>query len=368
MQYYTLGSTGLRVSRLALGTMTFGEDWGWGSSATDSGEIFRRYIEAGGNFFDTANLYTEGNSERLLGKFIKDSGVRDKAVIASKFSFSTDPDNPNAGGNGRKNIRQAVEASLKRLDTDYIDLYIMHTWDQITPPEEVMRTMDDLVREGKILHVGLSDVPAWYAARAQSYAEYENLEPVSSIQLEYSLLERNLEHEFVPMSLSLGMGITCWSPLGSGLLTGKYSKADMDQDGDGRLHQMKDSQNPAFQKFSGRNFSIVDEVRAVAEKLDRSMAQVALNWALNQPAISAVLVGASKIHQLEDNLKALDFDIPKEMMQRLNEVSAPNQPFPYFFFDGVVQNMVHGNADVGSNHPNFHKETSITAPPPSEQD
>ncbi|MEL7045358.1 MAG: aldo/keto reductase, partial [Pseudomonadota bacterium] len=180
MDYYTLGNSGLRVSRLALGTMTFGDDWGWGADESASRELFDSYVEAGGNFFDTADLYTNGNSERMLGKFIAERGLRDRAVIATKFSYNAEPGNPNAGGNGRKNILRAVEGSLERLGTDYIDLYILHIWDRLTPAEEVMRTMDDLVRSGKVRHVGLSDVPAWYAARAQTIAEWRGYEPLAT--------------------------------------------------------------------------------------------------------------------------------------------------------------------------------------------
>src|ERR671923_2016979 len=194
MSYYTLGRSGLRVSRLALGTMTFGTEWGWGADKKTAGALVDAYIEVGGNFFDTADLYTGGTAESWLGEFIAERGLRDKAVIATKFSYNAEPGNPNAGGNGRKNILRAVEGSLKRLGTDYIDLYILHTWDTFTPAEEVIRTLDDLVRSGKVRHVGLSDVPAWYASRAQAIAELRGHEPVSALQLEYSLAERNIEH------------------------------------------------------------------------------------------------------------------------------------------------------------------------------
>ncbi|MEO1648808.1 MAG: aldo/keto reductase, partial [Pseudomonadota bacterium] len=235
MEYYTLGNTGLKVSRLALGTMTFGDDWGWGADGAASREIFDAYVEAGGNFFDTADLYTNGNSERMLGRFIQESGLRDKAVIATKFSYNAEPGNPNAGGNGRKNIMRAVEGSLERLGTDYIDLYLLHTWDRVTPAEEVMRTMDDLVTSGKVRHIGLSDTPAWYAARAQTIAELRGYERLSALQLEYSLAERNLEDEFTDLATQHGMGIMAWSPLASGLLSGKYRPSQGAPSGEGRL-------------------------------------------------------------------------------------------------------------------------------------
>ncbi|TIW63589.1 MAG: aldo/keto reductase, partial [Mesorhizobium sp.] len=198
MNYYTLGNSGLRVSRIALGTMTFGTEWGWGADRETARSMFDAYVEAGGNFFDTADLYTNGTSETWLGEFVAERGLRDKAVIATKFTMNTEPGNPNSGGNGRKNIMRAVEASLRRLGTDYIDLYLLHVWDRLTPAEEVMRTLDDLVRAGKVRHIGLSDVPAWYAGRAQAIAELRGYEPVSALQLEYSLAERSIEHEFVP--------------------------------------------------------------------------------------------------------------------------------------------------------------------------
>ena len=219
--YYTLGHTGLRVSRLALGTMTFGTDWGWGADQATARQLFDRYLAAGGNFFDTADLYTNGNSERWLGQFVRDAGVRDRVVIATKFSFNGTPGNPNSGGNGRKHLLAAVDASLKRLGTDYIDLYLLHSWDRLTPAEEVIRTFDDLVRAGKIRHAGLSNVPAWYAARAQTIAEWRGYEKLSAFQLEYSLVERGIEDELLPFGIAHGLGTMVWSPLASGFLIGK---------------------------------------------------------------------------------------------------------------------------------------------------
>lgn len=347
MNYYTLGRTGLRVSRLALGTMTFGDDWGWGADDKVSAQIFDRYVEAGGNFFDTADLYTNGKSEELLGRFIADRGLRDRAVITTKFSYSADLGNPNAGGNGRKNILRAVEGSLKRLGTDYIDLYILHSWDRVTPAEEVMRTMDDLVRSGKVRHVGLSDVPAWYAARAQSIAEFRGYEPVSALQLEYSLAERSIEDEFVDLGTDLGMGIMVWSPLASGLLSGKYKPSDAGADGEGRLQMMAGSGNPAFEKFTDHNWQVVTALEQVADQLDRSMAQVALNRVLNRPGIASVLVGASKLRQLDDNLGALDFTIPDELLHKLDQASSRPKRFPYSFFGPELQGMIHGETTVG---------------------
>ncbi|EQD48178.1 Oxidoreductase, aldo/keto reductase family, partial [mine drainage metagenome] len=240
------GGTGLKISRLALGTMTFGTEWGWGSEKATAKALFDRYIDAGGNFVDTADMYTGGTSERWIGEFVSDRKLRDRVAITTKFSFSAEPGNPNAGGNGRKNILRAVEGSLKRLRTDYIDLYLLHAWDTVTPVEEVMRTFDDLVRLGKIRYVGLSDTPSWYAARAQTLAEWRGWEPISALQLEYSLAERSIEREFTRLSQELGMGIMAWSPLASGLLSGKYR---LDASGHpitsgGRLEKLKKSGNP----------------------------------------------------------------------------------------------------------------------------
>ncbi|MEM9695440.1 MAG: aldo/keto reductase [Myxococcota bacterium] len=352
--YYTLGRTGLRVSPLALGTMTFGDDWGWGADTDVSQSIFDAYVEAGGNFFDTADLYTNGRSEEMLGGFIADRGLRDQAVIATKFSYNAAPGNPNAGGNGRKNIMRAVEGSLRRLQTDYIDLYILHTWDRVTPPEEVMRTLDDLVRSGKVRHVGLSDVPAWYASRAQAVAEFRGYEPVSALQVEYSLAERNVEDEFVDLGTRHGMGMMVWSPLASGLLSGKYRPSEGGGEGDGRLKELAASGNPAFAKFTPRNWAIVAELEAVARELDRSMAQVALNWVAHRPGVASVLVGATKLHQLQDNLRALDFTIPEELQQRLDTVSAPERRFPYVFFGPEIQGMITGGTNVGDKPPHYH--------------
>ncbi|MET3580459.1 aryl-alcohol dehydrogenase-like predicted oxidoreductase [Mesorhizobium robiniae] len=346
MSYYTLGNSGLRVTRLAFGTMTFGTEWGWGTEKETARAMVDAYVEAGGNFFDTADAYTGGTSETWLGEFIAERGLRDKAVISTKFSMNLEQGNPNAGGNGRKNIIRAVEGSLKRLGTDYIDLYILHAWDRLTPPEEVMRTLDDLVRAGKIRHVGLSDVPAWYASRAQSVAEHRGYEPVSALQLEYSLAERNIEHEFVPFGTRYGAGIMVWSPLASGLLSGKYRSDTMNEAG-GRLETMRGSTNPGFQKFNDRNWEIVAELEKVASQLGRSMAQVALNWAATQPGIASVIIGATKLDQLKDNLGALDFDIPQELRARLDAVSRPITPFPYSFFGSEIQGGLTGGQAVG---------------------
>ena len=360
MDYYTLGNTGLRVSRLALGTMTFGEDWGWGAGESTARQLFDKYLEAGGNFIDTADLYTNGNSEKMLGQFVKESNSRDRVVISTKFSYNAEPGNPNAGGNGRKNIMRAVEGSLDRLGTDYIDLYILHTWDSVTPAEEVMRTLDDLVSSGKVRHIALSDTPAWYVAQAQTLAKERHLEPISTVQLEYSLVERNIEFEYVSLAKALGTGIMVWSPLASGLLSGKYKPSEAGAEGSGRLATLAGGDNPAFNKFTERNWKIVAELERVAKALDRSMAQVAVNWVVNRPGVASVLVGATKLHQLEDNLGALDFDLPAELQQRLDDASKPETRFPYIFFEPSLQGMVHGGASVGDKPTGYQQPVLIS--------
>ncbi|MGD1860722.1 MAG: aldo/keto reductase [Leptolyngbyaceae cyanobacterium] len=359
MDYYTLGQTGLKVSRLALGTMTFGDDWGWGADEANARQLFDAYLEAGGNFIDTADLYTNGNSERMLGKFVRESSTRDRIIITTKFSYNAEPGNPNAGGNGRKNILRAVEGSLERLGTDYIDVYMLHTWDQVTPAAEVMRTLDDLVRSGKVRHVALSDVPAWYVAQAQTLAQERHWEPISTVQLEYSLVERHIEFEYLALAQQLGTSLMIWSPLASGLLSGKYKPSASGGEGSGRLAQLADSGNPAFDKFTEKNWAIVTELESVAKELDRSMAQVAVNWVVNRPAVASVIVGATKLHQLQDNLGALDFTIPAELQQRLDNVSQPPSHFPYTFFEPGLQGMLSGGATVGDKPESYRQPIRI---------
>ncbi|HYV25891.1 MAG TPA: aldo/keto reductase, partial [Candidatus Eisenbacteria bacterium] len=305
-EYVTLGRSGLKVSPLCLGTMTFGEDWGWGSSETAAREIFDHYLDNGGNFLDTADGYTNGKSEELVGKFIKQAKNRDKVVLATKFTFNQAPGNPNAGGNGRKNIYRALEGSLRRLDTDYIDLYWLHTWDTVTPIEEVLLTLNDLVREGKIRYFGLSDVPSWYLARMQTIAELNAMHRLIALQLEYSLIERSIEREHIPAAQELGMGLCPWSPLGQGLLSGKY-KRDFNGEQLGRLSVMKEKGgNPVFSKlFTERNWHIVDVLNEAAKETGKSAAQIAINWVVNKPGVTSTIIGATKLNQLKDNFAAL---------------------------------------------------------------
>jgi aryl-alcohol dehydrogenase-like predicted oxidoreductase len=344
--YVTLGRSGLRVSPLSLGTMTFGNEWGWGSEEDVARAVFDNYVEAGGNFIDTANVYTEGHSEELVGKFIHDRSLRERLVLATKFTFNPEPGNPNAGGNGRKNIYRAIEDSLRRLKTDYIDLYWLHAWDTVTPVEEVVSTLNDLIRAGKIRHYGFSDTPAWYVARAKTIAEKEGKDGLIALQLEYSLVERNIEREHIPAAQELGLGITPWSPLAGGFLTGKYKQKGETGEGEGRLETTKTADNPIFHRFTERNWKILNTLLDVAKQINRPASQVSLNWVATQPGITSTIIGASKLSQLEDNLRYAEFEIPAELRKRLDEVSAIEASHPYGFFTPPFQGWIAGGAGL----------------------
>ncbi|MGW5361844.1 aldo/keto reductase [Actinopolymorpha pittospori] len=346
-QYYLLGRSGLRVSRLALGTMNFGTGGfhaAYGKTEDEARPILRRYLDSGGNFVDTADFYTAGESETILGKLIAEAGVRDRVVLTTKFTNSVDPGDPNAGGNGRKHMIRAVEASLRRLRTDYIDLFLLHTWDRITPVEEVLRTFDDLTRAGKIRYAGLSDVPGWYAARAQTYAEDHSLVPMVSLQLPYSLVERTIELEHVALAQNLGLGITAWSPLGGGFLTGKYRQGEQGLAGAGRLATAGTSGH----SWTDREWRLLRTLDNVADKLGVTMAQVAVNWVATQPGVASAIVGASSTDQLDANLAALDFELPSELRAELDEASATPPPSVYRMFTPDYQGwLVNQGAKVG---------------------
>jgi aryl-alcohol dehydrogenase-like predicted oxidoreductase len=345
-EFSLLGRSGLRITPLCLGTMTFGTEWGWGSPEETARAIFERYLDAGGNFIDTADGYTGGKSEEMLGKFLSESGKRDRVVLATKFTFNSTPGDPNAGGNGRKNLMKALEGSLRRLKTDYIDLYWLHAWDMLTPIAEVMSTLDSVVRAGKVRYIGLSDTPAWYLSRAQTIAELRGWERVCALQLEYSLVERNIEREHIPAALHLGMGVCPWSPLAGGFLSGKYTKTGSGAQGEGRLKTVEDSDNPVFHKFTEKNWRILGALLEVSKQLEKPPVQIALNWITKRPGISSTIIGATKMAQLEDNLSALEFEIPAELTKRLEEVSRPEAVHPYVFFDPVLQGAVRGGVTV----------------------
>ncbi|GGA42824.1 aldo/keto reductase [Okeania sp. KiyG1] len=344
MQYKLLGKSGLRVSELCLGTMTFGEDWGWGSSKEESQRIYQVFREAGGNFIDTANVYTNGTSEKFLGEFI--ASEREAVVLATKYTNGLGDNNPNGGGNQRKNMVQSVEGSLKRLNTDYIDVLWLHAWDFMTPPEEVMRAFDDLVRAGKVLYIGISDTPAWVVSQCNTLAELRGWTQFIGLQIEYSLIQRTPERELLPMAHTLDIGVTAWSPLASGWLTGKYTKANTVEE-ERRLdnEMMKD-----FVNQSGRNLSIAKEVDKVAEEIGKSSSQVALSWLLHKGVIP--IIGARKVSHIQDNLQCVDVELSAEQIQQLDQVSQIELGFPHDFFNAdMVKNFVYsGTFDKIDNH------------------
>jgi aryl-alcohol dehydrogenase-like predicted oxidoreductase len=340
MRYKLLGRSGLRVSEICLGTMTFGEDWGWGASKDESRRILDTYLDAGGNFVDTANLYTNGTSETFLGEFLQ--GRREGVVLATKYTNAAPGTDPNAAGNHRKSMVQALEHSLKRLKTDYVDLYWLHIWDFLTPVDEVMRAFDDLVRSGKVLYAGISDAPAWVVARGNTMAELRGWTPFVGLQVEYSLAERTPERELLPMADSLEIGVTAWSPLAGGLLTGKYSGQGKQQSG-GRYHNpmMKD-----FAEVDERKTTIAETVTSIAQELGRSPAQVALAWLLRRPYRVPVIpiVGARELSQVQDNLACVELHLGGDHLRRLDEVSGIELGFPHDFF---TKDMVKGFAFGG---------------------
>jgi aryl-alcohol dehydrogenase-like predicted oxidoreductase len=345
-EYVTLGRTGLRVSPLCLGTMTFGTEWGFGSDEATVRPIFEKYLDLGGNFVDTADGYTNGKSEELVGKFMKETKSRDRVVLATKFTFNGQAGNPNAGGNGRKNIYRALDGSLRRLQTDYIDLYWMHVWDTITPIDEVLSTLDTLVHTGKIRHIGLSDVPAWYVARMQTLAELQGRERIAALQFEYSLVERNIEREHIPAAQELGIAICPWSPLAGGLLSGKYTREPQVGPPKGRIDLQRASGSTLFDRSTERNFKIVNALVSVAKEVGRPPAEVALNWLATQPGVTSTIIGVTKLPQLESDLASLDFTIPPDLRVQLDKVSAPELIHPYNFFAPVIQDRVSGGTAV----------------------
>ncbi len=398
MKNYLLGKSGLRVSELCLGTMTFGEEWGWGASKEECSNIFSKYVDAGGNFIDTANKYTEGTSEKYVGEFI--SGDRDRFVLATKYTSNTKRGDPNAGGNHRKNMIQSLNASLNRLDTDYIDLYWVHAWDPFTPIEELMRSLDDMVKSGKILYAGISDAPAWVVSQANTIANQRGWTEFTGLQIEYSLIERTSERELLPMANALDIGATAWSPLGNGILTGKYNKmmekAENHQDqqnlsptisteatsasnttmsgddgsgvvsskiGNDRLNVLKSMSSDLVDSLlTDRNRLIVEQVIKIAKEIGCSPAQVALNWIRQQhqyqqqnTLLSTTnrknniipIIGARKESQVIDNIDCLEFELTNEQLQRLDVISKIELGFPHDFLNSpMVQDIVYGGTKI----------------------
>lgn len=322
--YRLVGRSGLRVSPLALGTMTFGSDWGWGADWADARAIFDAYVERGGNFIDTANAYTDGTAERMIGEFAQ--GRRDELVIATKYSMASRPGDPNSGGNSRKSMVRSVEDSLSRLRTDYVDVLYLHIWDGRTPVEEVLRAMDDLVRMGKVLYVGISDIPAWQVSRMQAIAELRGWAPLVALQIPYNLVERTVERDLIPMARTMGLGVVAWSPLAGGVLTGKYGRSDLVA-GDGMASRRGVAVANGF--LTERGLDIAAVAAEVAAELGTTASRVALAWTLLNSAVVAPLVGARTVAQLADNLGALDVELSPEQQARLASASDVDLGFPH---------------------------------------
>jgi aryl-alcohol dehydrogenase-like predicted oxidoreductase len=321
-RYITLGRSGLRVSPFCLGAMTFGENLGWGTGVEESKQIIDRYIELGGNFIDTANLYTKSHSEKIIGDHVgRHAARRDRLVLATKFSANLYPGDPNGGGSGRKSIINAAEHSLRRLQTDYIDLYWLHNWDVHTPIEETMAALDDLVRSGKVRYIGVSDTPAWKIAQANVTASFRGWSSFIGLQVEYSLLERSIEQELVPLALEFGLGITPWSPLSSGVLSGKYTRAN--------AGQLKSDRGAfADAKLSEHAYRVIDALEGIARARETTVARVALAWVQAQPGVGSTIIGARRLAQLEDNVRALEVKLSTEELARLDELTRPKFGFP----------------------------------------
>ncbi|MCX5205657.1 aldo/keto reductase [Streptomyces sp. NBC_00237] len=318
--YRLLGRSGLRVSPLALGIATFGTEWGWGAERAEARKLFDHYVELGGNLLDTADTYTDGSSERLLGEFAREK--RESLVLATKYATLRRPGDPNSGGGHRKALFGSVEGSLRRLGTDYIDLLYLHVWDFRTPVEEVLRGLDDLVRQGKVLYVAISNTPAWQVARMQSIADLRGWSPLVALQLEYSLIERTAERDLIPMARELGLGVVPYSPLGGGVLSGKYGRDDVIGTSAGTGESNRKSHNLALGTLTERNLALADVARDVAADLGRTPSQVALAWTLLNPGVATTLIGARTPAQLAENLGALEIEFTTAQLTRLDAASA----------------------------------------------
>jgi aryl-alcohol dehydrogenase-like predicted oxidoreductase len=343
--YRLLGRSGLRVSPLTLGAMTFAAG-AWGSTDQEAARMVDLFVDRGGNFIDTANFYGQmGGSEMLLGRLVQ--GKRERLVISTKYSLTTRPGDPNAAGNSRKAMVRSVEDSLRRLGSDYIDLLYLHMWDFRTPVDEILRAFDDLVRQGKVLYIGLSDTPAWQASRMQAIAELRGWSQFCALQIQYSLIERTVERELIPMAREMGMGVCPWSPLGGGVLSGKYSLADLPGAAPepGSLGTRK-AINQATGRLNEDNLRIAAVVGEVAKDVDKTPAQVALAWTLLDPAVTSPVLGARTPEQLEDNLGALEVELGDEHRARLDAASAVPPVFPMDVLRGPAEAMMFGGVRV----------------------
>ncbi|NKI92494.1 aldo/keto reductase [Rhizobacter sp. SG703] len=343
--YRLLGRSGMRVSPMALGTMTFGTDWGWGADSAEAGRIFDVYVDRGGNFIDTSVNYTGGASERILGGLMQ--GRRDRLVLATKFTMARDPADPNSGGNHRMNLLRSVEASLRQLGTDRIELLYLHAWDFTTSPDEVMRGLDDLVRSGKVLYIGICNTPAWQVARLQTLADLRGWAPLVALQIEYSLVERTVEHELIPMATELGLGVLPWSPLGGGLLAGKYTRSDLAQQAEAGVSASRKGVIASSGHMTERALDIADAAQAVAREVGASASQVAIAWTLANPAVTAPVMGARTVAQALDNIGALGLQLTAAQRARLDDASAIAPIFPARFIGmPMPQRLIFGDAQV----------------------
>ena len=340
MHYRLFGHTGLRVSELSLGTMTFGSEWGWGADFEGCKQMLDCYQERGGNFIDTANFYTNGQSETFLGRLLK--GRRHDVVLATKYTLTRNPQDPNASGNHRKSLVVSVEGSLERLQTDYIDVLWVHAEDIFTPVEEMMRALDDLVRAGKVLYVGVSDFPAWKIVQANMIAYFRDWTPFAGIQILYNLMERSSERELLPMAHNLGLAATIWSPLAGGALTGKYLEK-MRQHSEGDRYHVADGLSSLLKVHEERNVRIVEHLVSIAQDLGHPPHQVALNWIRQKENLGVLIpiIGAKNREQLVDNLACLDFTLPQEVMEKLEDISQIALGFPHDFLK-EVHSVVYG--------------------------
>jgi aryl-alcohol dehydrogenase-like predicted oxidoreductase len=327
MKYRILGKSGLRVSELCLGTMTFGREWGFGTDKKDSKKVFDAFVNAGGNFLDTANLYNEGTSEKYTGEFI--ASQRDYFVLATKYTLHNPsiPKNVNASGNSRKSMINSVEDSLKRMKTDYIDLLWVHVWDAVTPIDEMMRGLDDLVSSGKVLYVGVSDTPAWVVSSANTMAEIRGWSRFVALQIEYSLIQRGAERDLIPMANDFDLAITPWGTLGGGALTGKY--LDTKDKGPKRIQA-------GSARLNEKNTKIAAEVKKISDKTGIPGSIIALNWVRQKPGLFIPIVGSRTDKQLIENMKCVDVTLPDDVMKKLDEVSKIEYGFPHDFIFGDV--------------------------------
>jgi aryl-alcohol dehydrogenase-like predicted oxidoreductase len=337
LRYRLLGRTGLRVSEICLGTMSFGDQWGFGADEATSHQVLDAFAAAGGNFLDTANKYHGGQTEEIVGSWLQ--GKRDQQVVATKYTLAMDHADPNAAGNQRKNLVRSVEASLRRLRTDYIDLLWVHAWDDLTPWQETMRGLDDVVRQGKVLYIGVSDTPAWVVAASQVHAELKGWSTYAGLQIEYSLLERTPERDLLPMAAAFGLSVVAWGPLGAGVLTGKYTRGSAGTPDDA----LRAKANEARGRTSERALTIARTVDAVADELGVTSAQVATAWVQAQGYGMLPIVGARKVSQIADTLGAVDVVLAPEQLARLDEVSRVSLGFPHdFLANGAVRDLVRG--------------------------